>query len=53
MKKVGVILVSADAFLFSIDINSLYTNIDTTLGLQSIRAAFNKFPVLRRPDNYI
>ena len=53
VEKVGLISVSADAFLFSIDINSLYTNIDTTLGLQAIRAAFNKFPVVGRPDAFI
>lgn len=53
VEKVGNISVSADAFLFSIDINSLYTNIDTTLGLQSVRAAFSKFPVSGRPDDYI
>ena len=43
----------SDAFLFSIDIDSLYTNIDTTLGLQSIQAAFDKSPDPQRPDGVL
>jgi len=42
-----------DAFLFSIDINSLYSNIETTLGLQTVTNAFNKFPDPKRPDRAI
>ena len=36
--------------LFSIDIDSLYTNIDTRLGLQAVRDIFNKYPDSARPD---
>ena len=38
------------AMLFSIDIDSLYTNIDTRLGLQAVRDIFNKYPDSARPD---
>lgn len=32
------------AFLFSVDINSLYTNIETSLGLRAVKQAFDRFP---------
>jgi hypothetical protein len=41
------------AFLFSIDINSLYTNIETSLGLRAIKQAFDRFPDPQRPDKEI
>ena len=39
-----------NAFLFSIDIDSLYTNIDTEAGLQAVKEVFSKFPDSERPD---
>lgn len=51
--KVKTLSVPAGAFLFSIDINSLYTNIDTQLGLQAVARAFERFPDERRPDQVI
>lgn len=38
------------AFLFSVDINSLYTNIETSLGLRAVKQAFDRFPDPQRPD---
>lgn len=36
--------------LFSMDVDSLYTNIDMTLGLKAVEAIFQKYPDDRRPD---
>lgn len=40
-------------FLFSIDVDSLYTNIDTPLGLESVNRAFHSSPNPTRPDYFI
>lgn len=40
-------------FFFTIDITSLYTNIDTDLGLQAIKDAFQRHPDINRPDDAI
>lgn len=50
VEKVKRIEVPVDAFLFSIDIDSLYTNIDIREGINSIRRIFQKYPDKRRPD---
>lgn len=44
-------LVAANTLLFSIDINSLYTNISTELGLRAVREAFDKYPDPARLDS--
>ncbi|XP_047665625.1 uncharacterized protein LOC113646099 isoform X1 [Tachysurus fulvidraco] len=41
------------AFLFTADIESLYTNIDTRLGLEAVRECFNRHPDPCRPDDLI
>lgn len=38
------------AMLFSIDIDSLCTNIDTQLGLKVVKQIFEKYPDPTRPD---
>lgn len=38
------------AILFTIDIDSLYTNRDTLLGLQALQTRFNQNPYPTRPD---
>lgn len=48
--KVKRIEVPIDSFLFSIDIDSLYTNIDIGEGINSIRRIFQKYPDKRRPE---
>jgi len=53
VNKIKGLIVPRGSFLFSIDINSLYTNIDTALGLQAVQNAFDKFPDPERPDRGI
>ena len=43
--------VPPSSFLFTIDINNLYTNINTQIGLHTIRNIFNNKPDPNRPDN--
>lgn len=45
--------IPADSFLFSIDIDSLYTNIDIAAGLQAVREIFQQYPDAKRPDKEI
>lgn len=45
--------IPADSFLFSIDIDSLYTNIDIAAGLQAVREVFQAYPDAERPDKEI
>lgn len=53
VNKIKMINAPENAFLFSIDVNSLYTNIDTALGLQEVRTTFDKYPDPNRPDEAI
>lgn len=39
-----------DSFLFSLDVDSLYTNIDTKSGLLAVQKMFYKYPNSSRPD---
>nr|XP_029604681.1 uncharacterized protein LOC115190770 isoform X1 [Salmo trutta] len=48
--KLKEISVPQETVFFSIDIDSLYTNIDTNLGLRAIKNIFHKYPDLDRPD---
>lgn len=41
------------AHLFTIDIDSLYTNINTDAGLEAVESTFRKFPDSHRPDSAI
>lgn len=50
VNKVRQIEIPDEAFLFSIDIDSLYTNIDIQEGINSIRRIFQKYPDKKRPD---
>lgn len=40
-------------FLFSLDVDSLYTNIETLLGLKAVGDCFNKYPDASRPNEAI
>lgn len=40
----------SESFFFSIDVDSLYTNIDTKAGLLAVKQIFEKYPDKRRPD---
>ena len=53
VNKVRGIHMPADSLLFTIDIDSLYTNIDITEGLQTIENIFSKYPDVTRPDAHI
>lgn len=41
------------SYLFTIDIDSLYTNIDTATGLQAVASIFQKYPDSTRLDKEI
>ena len=40
-------------FIATIDVDSLYTNIDNTNGLEAVKQIFNKNPDPKRPDKEI
>lgn len=46
-------VVPADTFLFTINVNTLYTNIDSDLGLAAVQEAFARSPRADRPDTEI
>ncbi|KAI2647985.1 hypothetical protein H4Q32_026593 [Labeo rohita] len=50
VEKIKKEQIPPQSFLFSLDVDSLYTNIETPLGLQAIRNIFNKHPDPSRPD---
>lgn len=47
------ITVPSASFLFTIDIDSLYTNINTNIGLRAVREIFIHHPDPKRPDSEI
>ncbi|KAL2076952.1 hypothetical protein ACEWY4_027451 [Coilia grayii] len=53
LNKIKTIKIPQTAFLFTIDIESLYTNIDTELGLEAVKLWFQKYPKPERPDKYL
>lgn len=42
-----------NSFLFTIDIDNLYTNIDTDSGLKAVKKVFQKYPNKKRPEKEI
>ena len=42
-----------DALIATIDVDSLYTNIDNVTGIQSVAKAFDRYPDPKRPDKQI
>lgn len=42
-----------NSFLFTIDIDSLYTNINTESGLKAVKNVFQKYPNKKRPEKEI
>lgn len=44
LDKMGRCQVDNDAFLVSLDVDSLYTNIDNSMGLEAVKQAFQKDP---------
>lgn len=53
LEKVKGSKVPSDAFLFSLDVESLYINIETPLGLAAVRDCFARFPDASRLDEAI
>lgn len=53
IEKVGKITIPPSALLCTIDIDSLYTNIETELGLEAVREWFSRYPDSARPDKYL
>jgi len=53
IEKVKKLNIPTNAILFTIDVDSLYTNIDIQEGIQSIRNIFFKFHDKKRPDKEI
>ena len=53
IEKVGQLQIPPTAFLFTMDVDSLYTNIETKLGLEAIRKWFLKYPDPRRPEKQL
>lgn len=47
------LIVPPNSLFFSIDINSLYTNIDTPSGLRAVQKMFRKYPDDKRPDKEV
>lgn len=50
VNKLRTVKVPSNSFLFSIDVDSLYTNIETARGLLAVSKAFRNFPRKDRPD---
>ncbi|MGL5565005.1 MAG: hypothetical protein ACRDC4_04670, partial [Plesiomonas sp.] len=53
LEKVRCLRVPAGAFLFSLDVESLYTNIEIPLGMKAIREWLARYPEASRPDEAI
>ncbi|XDV25687.1 hypothetical protein PO909_029562 [Leuciscus waleckii] len=53
LDKVKSLKVPPGAILFSLDVESLYTNIETPLGLKAVRDWFSRYPDASRPDEAI
>ena len=53
ISKIAEIKAKEGAFIATIDVDSLYTNIDNTNGLEAVKQIFNKNPDPNRPDKEI
>ena len=53
LDKITSITSPANCILFTLDVESLYTNIDNTAGLASVKRAFDRTPDIDRPDKEI
>lgn len=51
--KIKQAVIPSTAYLFTMDIESLYTNIETETGLQAVKALFHKHPDRKRPEKEI
>ena len=53
INKIAEIKAKEGTFIATIDVDSLYTNIDNTNGLEAVKQIFNKNPDPNRPDKEI
>ena len=53
LDKISKIKSSPNCILATIDVDSLYTNIDNNLGLQAVKEAFDENPNSKRPDREV
>lgn len=53
ISKIHQLIIPEPCFLYTMDVNNLYTNIDTAEGLESIKDIFSKHPDPHRPDSAI
>lgn len=53
LEVVRRLVLPSNALLFTIDIESLYTNINTDLGLSTVRNTFRRNPDAQRPDEEV
>lgn len=53
LNKINKISSPNDSMLFTMDVESLYTNIDNTAGLAAVKQAFDTHPDWDRPDKQI
>ena len=53
LKKISQIKPNPNSFLVTLDVDSLYTNIDNKDGLADVRETFNQNPDPKRPDKEI
>ena len=53
VEKIKKLRVPANAYLISIDVQSMYTNIDNDSGLLAVKKAFDRHPDKSRPDKEI
>ncbi|MGL5207763.1 GIY-YIG nuclease family protein, partial [Cetobacterium sp.] len=53
IEKIGKIKIPPNAFLFTMDVDSLYTNIETEAGLRAVQKCFEKYPNPRRPTKQL
>lgn len=51
--KIRQLTIPDHAFLFTMDVNSLYTNIDISEGVSAVKNIFSKYPDPHRPDSEI
>ena len=53
LSKLSKTKIPKDSFLVTLDIDSMYTNIDIDAGIDSVKRAFDKYPDTDRPDENI
>lgn len=53
MTKIRSLILPSEAFLFTMDVNALYTNIETAEAIKAVKDIFSRYPDAKRPDKEI